>query len=145
LTAVENGGAGSCRVHPAKPWTVVRLVETIRSDGIEAAVAGYPALLGETTGDDRLMMEEHGLAMSAAWLLAYGRDPAVAIDLMRFTVAAHPDFVKGHVNLARALLASGDRTAAESHCRRALAIAPEDSDAKKLLVECAAKRIADPE
>lgn len=133
------------RVHPAKPWTIVRLVEMIRSDGIGAAVARYPSLLAETTGDDRLMMEEHGLAMSAAWLLAYGRDPAVAIELMRFTVAAHPDFVKGHVNLARALLASGDRTAAEVHCQRALAIAPEDSDAKKLLVECDTKRIADPE
>ena len=111
----------------------------IRSDGIDAAVAGYPALLAEATGDDRLMMEEHGLAMSAAWLLAYGRDPAVAIDLMRFTVAAHPDFVKGHVNLAQALLATGDRTAAAVHCRRALAIAPEDSDARKLLGECTAK------
>ena len=133
------------RVHPAKPWTIVRLVEMIRSDGIDAAVARYPALLGETTGDDRLMMEEHGLAMSAAWLLAYGRDPADAIELMRFTVVAYPDFVKGHVNLARALLASGDRTAAAVHCRRALAIAPDDADANKLLVECAAKRIADPE
>jgi Flp pilus assembly protein TadD len=43
------------------------------------------------------------------------------------------------MDLAGALLATGDRTAAEAHCRRALAIAPEDSDAKKLLGECTAK------
>lgn len=124
------------RVHPAMPWTIVRLVETIRSDGIEAAVSRYPTLLAAAVGDDRLMMEEHGLAMSASWLLKYGRDPAVAIDLMRFTVAVYPEFVQGHVDLARALLADGDRAGAEGHCRRALAIAPQDSAAQKLLVEC---------
>jgi putative intracellular protease/amidase len=133
------------RVHPAKPWTIVRLVETIRSDGIEAALARYPSLLEEATGDDRLMMEEHGLAMSGSWLLRYGRDPAVAIDLMRFTVAAYPEFVQGYVNLARALLANGDRASAEAHCRRALAMAPEDSDAQKLLIECTAEQTGKPD
>jgi putative intracellular protease/amidase len=133
------------RVHPAKPWTIVRLVETIRSDGIEAALARYPSLLEKAIGDDRLMMEEHGLAMSGSWLLRYGRDPAVAIDLMRFTVAAYPEFVQGYVNLARALLENGDRASAEAHCRRALAIAPDDPDAQKLLAQCENKRTDDPE
>jgi predicted Zn-dependent protease len=90
-------------------------------------------------------MEEHGLAMSGSWLLRYGRDPAVAIDLMRFTVAAYPEFVQGYVNLARALLENGDRASAEAHCRRALAIAPDDPDAQKLLAQCENKRTDDPE
>lgn len=132
------------RVHPAKPWTIVRLVETIRSNGIEAAVASYPALLAEAVGDDRLMMEEHGLAMSASWLLKYGRDPAAAISLLRLTVRVHPEFVQGHLALARALLASGDRAGAEGHCRRALALAPGDPDARELLRECSPEQTAAP-
>jgi predicted Zn-dependent protease len=83
--------------------------------------------------------------MSGSWLLRYGRDPAVAIDLMRFTVAAYPEFVQGYVNLARALLANGDRASAEAHCRRALAMAPEDSDAQKLLIECTAEQTGKPD
>jgi Flp pilus assembly protein TadD len=49
------------------------------------------------------------------------------------------------VNLARALLANGDRASAEAHCRRALAMAPEDSDAQKLLIECTAEQTGKPD
>ncbi|MGD9723758.1 MAG: DJ-1/PfpI family protein [Pirellulales bacterium] len=124
------------RVHHDKPWAITRLLNSLREQGFEAALASYPTLLKSAKGADRDMISSAGISMSANWLAKHTRDQALTLTLLKFNAAANPDSPLAHTDLGKSLLAAGDKAEAKASFERALKIDPKNSRAKQLLTQC---------
>lgn len=126
----------SGRVHDTKPWAITTLLNTLRLQGFDAAIASYPKLLESSKGMDHDMVTSAGISMSANWLAKHGRDPELVLTLLKFNVTANPDSPLAHTDLAKSLLDSGDKAAARSSVEQALKLDPDNQRAKRLMAQC---------
>ena len=124
------------RVHDTRPWAITTLLNTLRQQGFDAALASYPRLLETSKGADRDMIGSAGISMSANWLAKHGRDPSLVLTLLKFNVSANPDSSLAHTDLAKNLLDSGNKAAAKVSVERALKLDPDNQRAKRLLAQC---------
>jgi len=124
------------RVHDSKPWAITVLLNTLREQGFDAAVASYPGIFASAQGADRDMVSSAGISMSAHWLAKHGRDPQLPLTLRKLNAAANPDSPLAHIDLAKTHLAAGDKAAARQSVQRALELDPNSNSAKRLLSQC---------
>jgi putative intracellular protease/amidase len=123
------------RVHDTKPWAITTLMNVLRQQGFDAALASYPKLLESSNGMDHDMVTSAGISMSANWLAKHGRDASLVLTLLKFNVAANPDSPLAHTDLAKSLLESGDKSAAKANLERAIELDPGNSRAQQMLAE----------
>jgi putative intracellular protease/amidase len=90
-----------------KDWAVYKLLRTLHTDGMEAAVKLHAELLTTATGHDLEMIQEAGLQETGDWLLKHGRDQKVGLDVLRLVVRTHPSSVAAHTHLGAALKECG--------------------------------------
>ncbi len=124
------------RIHEQKPWAITTLLNTLREQGPDAALASYPKLVQAAEGVDRDMLSSAGISMSVSWLAKQGRDPSLPQMLLKFNVAANPDSPLAHTDLAKSLLEAGDKAGAKASVLRALELDPDNQRAKRLQAQC---------
>ncbi len=130
-TTDSNGVVSQAgRVHDTKPWAITTLLNTLRREGFDAALASYPKLLEDSKDMDHDMVTSAGISMSANWLAKHGRDSSLVQALLKFNVAANPDSPLAHTDLAKNQLATGDKAAAKESFERALKLSPNNLQGK---------------
>jgi tetratricopeptide (TPR) repeat protein len=115
--------------------------------GIPASLESFRAELGSRGFDHiseiyaAMQKDNPDFKLDKSMLTAWGDDLIgenalpEAIDLLKFEVQTYPDTSSGHATLADAYMKSGQKQLAIDNYRKALAINPDNEDAKEKLKE----------
>ena len=117
------------------------------ANGIPASVESFRAELGRRGFDHisdiyaAMQKDNPDFKLDKSMLTAWGDDLIgenalpEAIDLLKFEVQTYPDTSSGHATLAEAYMKAGQNQLAIESYKKALAINPDNEDAKKKLKE----------
>ena len=107
---------------------------TIQKTGVAAAVAQYQSLRKQSP-DSKELGED--LLNSLGYDLMANKRPTDAVAIFQLAADSFPDSGNAHDSLAEALRNNGQRQQAITHYQKALALDPENDNAKRMLAELA--------
>lgn len=109
------------------------LLKVIASDGVAAGESRYRELRETYYGSGSYDFTPMSLATVAETLAQESADLAGARRMIQLNLEMNPDHADSYVMLAQIDLSAGDREAARANLDKALAIAPDNGHARRLL------------